>query len=330
MKMPNPGTELILRVAGGPDHSSFFWSGKRSVQELERTLGIVGRSLRSFESILDFGCGCGRMLLWMEDVGRAAALHGTDIDAEAIEWCASHIPYAAFTVNSENPPLPYVAASFDLVVNHSVFTHIDERRQDEWLAELRRVARPGALLVLSTHGEGALPDGAWEIRDRLEQDGIAYVDTGSPIVGALPDWYQNTWHAPWYVLERWSRWFEIRGYVPRGDLDFQDHWLLERRADDSVAGAPLAARPVQAAAGGPARRVSRALSEARAYRNAATPIGRIRGLARRLVLRGLRPYSLHEDKFDDAVSRSIAELTRISARHATEIDALNRRLNPDD
>ncbi len=327
--MPDPGTELILRVAGGPDRGAFFWSGQRSVQELERTLGILGRSLRSFDSILDFGCGCGRMLLWMEDVGRATALHGTDIDAEAIEWCAAHIPYARFGVNAEDPPLSYAPGTFDLVVNHSVFTHIDERRQDAWLTELQRVTRPGALLVLSTHGEGALPDGGWELRDRLEQDGIAYVDTGNPIVSALPDWYQNTWHAPWYVLEHWSRWFDIRGFVPRGDLDFQDQWLLERRADDAPARAPLVARPVRPATGAPAARVSDALSEARAYREIATPGRRVRQLVRRLVLRGLKPYSLHEDKFDDAVARSIAELTRISEQHATEIDALNRRLGPD-
>jgi hypothetical protein len=118
--------------------------------------------------------------------------------------------------------------------------------------------------------------------------------------------------------------------VPCGDLDYQDQWLLERRADDTPARAPLVARPVRPAADAPARRVSRALSEARAYRQATTPGRRLRGLARRLVLRVLKPYSVHEDKFDDAVASSITELTRISEHHATEIEALNRRLTPDD
>jgi hypothetical protein len=36
------------------------------------------------------------------------------------------------------------------------------------------------------------------------------------------------------------------------------------------------------------------------------------------------------DKFDDAVTRSITEVTRISEHHATEIEALIRRLNPSD
>jgi hypothetical protein len=55
--MPDPREELISRVAGGTDRTSFSWSGRESVRELERTLAIIDRSLDSFESILDFGCG---------------------------------------------------------------------------------------------------------------------------------------------------------------------------------------------------------------------------------------------------------------------------------
>jgi hypothetical protein len=59
LSMPDPREELISRVAGGTDRTSFSWSGRESVRELERTLAIIDRSLDSFESILDFGCGCG-------------------------------------------------------------------------------------------------------------------------------------------------------------------------------------------------------------------------------------------------------------------------------
>lgn len=96
--MPDPGDDLIARVVGGPDHTWFYWTGRESVREIERTLTIADRSLGSFESILDFGCGCGRMLLWMEELGRTRTLHGTDIDAEAIAWCREHIPYAKLSI----------------------------------------------------------------------------------------------------------------------------------------------------------------------------------------------------------------------------------------
>jgi len=241
--MPDPGDELVSRVVGGAGRAWFYWTGRESVRELERTLRIVGRTLESFESIVDFGCGCGRMLLWMEQLGRKRALHGTDIDAEAIGWCREHVPYAEVTVNDADPPLPYLDGAFDLVFSHSVFTHVDEQRQDAWLSELRRVTTPGGLLVLSSQGEVALGDDAWGIRERLEAEGIVFIDHVFGPGYPLPDWYQSTYHAPWYVFEHWGRWFEVRAYIPGGALGVQDHILLQRPAGDATPRRPLAARP---------------------------------------------------------------------------------------
>jgi SAM-dependent methyltransferase len=312
--MPVPDEKLIERVAGVTDRDSFLWLGRESVRELERTLAIVGRSPRSFESILDFGCGCGRMLLWLESIGRERALHGTDVDAEAVEWCRRHLPYVSLTVNEPDPPLPYPDGAFDLVFNHSVFTHLDERRQDLWLTELRRVVRPGGFVVLSTHGEVALADGAWALRDRVEREGIVYLDKSMPRELGLPDWYQNTWHAPWYIFEHWGWWFEVRGYVPGGALAFQDQVLLERTPDDRPPRVPLAARPRLASEQAPMARVRQALADTRAYRagskDATSRVGSLRMLARRAVLRAIRPYTVHQDSFDEAVATSIDELTR--------------------
>lgn len=312
--MPVPSDKLIARVAGGTDHASFFWSGRESVRELERTLGIVGRSLDSFSSVLDFGCGCGRMLLWLEAVGSTRALHGTDVDAEAVAWCREHIPYAQISVNDPDPPLPFSDGAFDLVFNHSVFTHIDEQRQDLWLSELRRVVRGGGLVVLSVHGEIAIEEGAWALRDQLERDGIAYLDKTFPAKIGLPDWYQNTWHAPWYIFEHWAHWFDIRAYVPGAALGLQDHVLLERRPEGRTPRTPLAARPRAVAEGRPATRVSQALAQTRAYRHGfahgTSRRAPLRRLVRDAVLRAMRPYTVHEDSFDEAVSASIEDLTR--------------------
>jgi SAM-dependent methyltransferase len=241
--MPDPGAELVSRAVGGADRAWFYWTGRESVRELERTVAHARRTLDSFESILDFGCGCGRTLLWMQQLGRKRALHGTDVDAEAIDWCRDHVPYAEVTVNDAHPPLPYPDGAFDLVFAHSVFTHIDERRQDAWLSELQRVTSTGGFLVLSTHGEVALGDDVWRIRERLEDEGIVFIDNVFGPEYPLPHWYQTTYHAPWYVFEHWGRWFEIRAYLPGGALGVQDHILLQRRASDAPLRRPLARVP---------------------------------------------------------------------------------------
>ncbi len=41
------------------------------------------------------------------------------------------------------------------VYSVSVFTHLDERGQFDWLAEVRRVLRPGGVALLTVHGEAA-------------------------------------------------------------------------------------------------------------------------------------------------------------------------------
>jgi SAM-dependent methyltransferase len=226
--MPDPGAELISRVVGGAERTWFYWAGRESVRELERILGIAGRRIDSFESILDFGCGCGRMLLWMEQLGRKCALHGTDIDVEAIDWCRDHVRFAEVTVNKADPPLPYPAGAFDLVFSHSVFTHLDEQRQDAWLSELQRVTVQGGFVAVSTDGEVALGDDVWRIRERLEDEGIVFIEDVFGPEYPLPHWYQRTFHARWYVFEHWGRWFEIRAYLPAGALGVQDHVLLQR------------------------------------------------------------------------------------------------------
>ena len=98
---------------------------------------------------------------------------------------------------------------------------------------------PGGFLVLSTHADVALRDDVWGIRERLQNEGIVFIDHVFGPEYPLPDWYQRTFHARWYVFEHWGRWFEIRAYLPGGALGFQDQILLERRAHD----APAACRP---------------------------------------------------------------------------------------
>jgi len=147
-----PPPKLRSMVAGTDDETWFLESGRRSVDDVKRALAAVGRTLDSFTDILDFGCGCGRMARWLLGDPRCS-LTGVDIDATMIEWCTEHLPGGRFETNAGLPPTKYADHSFDLVVNHSVFTHLDEEYQDRWLEELSRITRPDGVLVLSFSGD---------------------------------------------------------------------------------------------------------------------------------------------------------------------------------
>ena len=256
--LPWPGEELVSRVMGEVHRENFYITGQHSVSDIETVLGVVRRTLDSFDTMLDFGSGCGRIMLWLEHLAEKSSLHGVDIDARAVAWAQENIPWATFKVNQPLPPLDYPDGHFDLVFNHSVFTHIDEHYQDLWLAELRRVVRPGGYVLLSIHGEhaflvyedavskaGGNPD---VIRDELRRKGISFIRDDAFVGGPFPDFYHSTFHAPWYIFEHWGAYFDIAAYIVQGSLALQDFVLL-RRPDELEPGMTRAARISVAASG---------------------------------------------------------------------------------
>jgi ubiquinone/menaquinone biosynthesis C-methylase UbiE len=109
----------------------------------------------SAASILDWGCGHGRVVRFLPHVGCRGQLHGIDIDPENIAWAKEHLDIASFAVGPLYPPLPYGDSSFDLVYGISVMTHLSSDVQRVWLAEIRRVLRPGGLALLTFAGDAA-------------------------------------------------------------------------------------------------------------------------------------------------------------------------------
>lgn len=229
----------MFRVIGKPDREWFYSSGPKSVADIQNALGRIGRSLECYKTILDFGCGCGRILLWLKDLARSSRLYGVDIDRPAIEWLRQQMPEAHLTVGPYLPPWDYPDGFFDLVYCHSVFTHIDETYQNAWLEELRRVTEPGAILVVSFHGEHAfqgLEQSWWKWgrdprleREQFNREGLFYL-TDDGWKGIFPDFYHSTFHTPWYIFQHWSRYFRIRAHIERGSLGYQDYVVLEHEA----------------------------------------------------------------------------------------------------
>lgn len=260
--MPWPGEELVYRVTNQTDRRLFLESGQRSVRDLENMLALAGKKFSDFRRILDFGCGCSRTLLWMGPVAEESELFGCDIDERMVAWGRDNVPWATFTVNQPLPPLDYPDGHFDLIYASSVFTHIDENYQDQWLAELKRLTSPGGLLILSVHGEYVLgpfekaeKDAGYDLHDirgELGEKGICFLDQDIFVGSSFPDFYHSTFHAPWYIYEHWGRFFYVRALVSRGHFDFQDYVLLERMPDDHQPNPIIVTRGAQVAPPAPA------------------------------------------------------------------------------
>ncbi len=159
---PLPPRRLMVRVAGSADPDWFLRSGRAAYDAIADHVPLDGLG-----SVLDFGCGCGRVTRHWHDFPGSVA--GSDVSRPAVEWCRANLPFARFETNGLDPPLAFANESFDLVYALSVLTHLTAPLQLAWRDELRRVLRPGGLLLVTTHGRSYLPRLTPAERERFER-----------------------------------------------------------------------------------------------------------------------------------------------------------------
>jgi 2-polyprenyl-3-methyl-5-hydroxy-6-metoxy-1,4-benzoquinol methylase len=209
--LPLPTPELIFRVAGTTDVTWFIESGQLAADSIRQALDRAGTPFVSLGAILDFGCGCGRVLRHWQTVN--TRIHGSDFDQAAVEWCRMHLPFVDVGVNFLTPPLAYDTGSFDLVYALSVLTHLPVETQLAWCDEFGRLLRPGGHLLLTLHGDAYIGELSSAER-HLYADGECVVRWAKAAGLNLC----ATFHPPAFIRNRLARGWELVEHVPRGAL----------------------------------------------------------------------------------------------------------------
>ena len=214
-----------FRVHGELDLASFRLKGSIIARNIEQQLIAHDVELSQNPVVLDFGCGCGRVILHLKRRYLEWRMEGSDIDQEAIQWCAQHLSdIADFKQNGIWPPLIYQPSTFDFVYAISVFTHLPEEMQFAWLEELARVTKSKGMLFLSVHDIGLLPD---FVPRASHNDGFYYL-AGATTPG-LPEFYQTSYHRHDYIRSKWKRYFDIVSIVSKGVNGHQDLVICRSR-----------------------------------------------------------------------------------------------------
>jgi len=228
---PPPPKHLQVRVSGSYS-PEFLRSGFWNCQDLNRLLQKGGKQLTDFSTILDFGCGCGRVLRALHTIAPAATVHGAEIDPEAVDWLNTHYStFGQFSVLPHLPPTPYPDNHFDFVYGISVFTHLPEDMQFLWLEELCRITKPLGYLILTTHGEIFYKNLDGDAAKQMKSKGFYYVDLiHTP---GLPDFYRTAYHAHAYIRRQWSKYFQVVDIEELGLTRFQDMTLLQKRNESN-------------------------------------------------------------------------------------------------
>jgi len=246
---PAPPEPLQIRVAGAAA-GEFHATGVAAARRIAEILHAAGHPLARQRTILDFGCGPGRLAACLHEMHPHAKLHACDIDAEAIAWASDALSdVAEFHVNAAEPPLPFADGAFDLVCAISVFTHLPEPLARAWLAELRRVLKPGGVLLTTTLNPAAY-DLPTSVKAAGSAAGFAYWSDAAATEG-LPDFYRLAYHSHDYVRREWGRAFEVM-HVGDHDLNGTQDAVVLRRPHATFRLTPPARIPEKAKA----RRVS--------------------------------------------------------------------------
>ena len=123
-----PPAWLIQAFTGAPDTIDHIESGKRSADYYVDLYNQFCGDYDDVDRVLDFGCGCGRVLSRMPSSGRARYF-GVDLHEEALQWLRETMPEGTFSAGSAMPPVDIGAQNFDLIISVSVLTHLTQEQE---------------------------------------------------------------------------------------------------------------------------------------------------------------------------------------------------------
>jgi SAM-dependent methyltransferase len=223
-----PDEAVQVRFTGNAGEL-MLWQAFGAYRLLRDLAAEHGRPVSACEAVLDFGCGWGRIIRFFQKDLAASRLWGVDANPEMVALCRRHHRWSHFEAVEPAGPTGFGDGTFDLVFAFSVFSHFSEAMHARWLVEIRRILRPGGVLVATTRRRDFIEQ---SVLDRLRRplsrhpDAIAgrFVDTRrwlaaydageycyEPLPG-LVDWGE-TCIPEAYVRRHWTRHFTIRAFI---------------------------------------------------------------------------------------------------------------------
>jgi SAM-dependent methyltransferase len=205
-RLPDHARRTRVQLGDFPEASPI-----RALTHCKAISDIARRHLTSLDGlrVLDWGSGWGRLARVFLQQENFDELWGADVDEDNLAWARENMPSGTFVQVPLYPPTTLPSDHFDLVYALSVMTHLTRDAQEKWLAEIRRVLRPGGCAILTFHGKSALGFSTrYLTEDTVKNfsvdgfdDGMACNDLDT-VIGA--GYYKNTFQSHDDVRKHWG------------------------------------------------------------------------------------------------------------------------------
>lgn len=217
---PSIGTSMYEREYEAMfDLEDVYWwfvARRQLAEEILRNELRGGRDTR----LLDVGCGTGSNLRAFSSIARVA---GIDSSAEALTFC--RLRSVSPVAQGEIEALPFPDSTFDVITAMDVLEHTDDDLVA--LGEIRRVCRPGGLLLATVPAYGFLwseHDEALKHRRRYTAHEIRNKLTNRGFEIERSSYFITTLFFPILLLRICQGLFKKSVY-PQTSLVLLPHWL---------------------------------------------------------------------------------------------------------
>lgn len=156
------------RLQYGAGDDAWFWA--QGEKDLAQMLELLEVTPSPTDTVLDVGCGVGRLLKAITP--QVAASVGIDVSAEMIERARTNLSGLPVTLHHGDgtslQPVP--DASVDGVISLVVFQHIpDPQITLGYLRDVGRVLKPGGWAALHVSGDPAIHTAEYKMPSKLKQ-----------------------------------------------------------------------------------------------------------------------------------------------------------------
>ena len=145
-----PSTDVQSRFTGLSNLDAF----RQAIAFLRVTREFAVKNGAMFgapgQSIMDFGCGWGRITQLLSPFFNPNMIQGVDVMSSALTLCRESGVRANLQQVYPWPPSPFPDSHFDYIVAYSVFSHLSEDNSFAWIREFARILKPGGIVAVTT------------------------------------------------------------------------------------------------------------------------------------------------------------------------------------